>query len=177
MKKINLYGLRFERLLVINTAKARSEAGAYWLCRCDCGKETIVESGKLRSGHTRSCGCLKAEITQRGPNRTHGLSRGKTYRTWKEMRNRCNNPKATNYKWYGGRGVGVCSRWNNFNLFYSDMGERPPGKTLHRINRDLNYYAANCFWATPKEHAINNRGCFKPGVRTYEKKSGVAGTQ
>lgn len=77
------------------------------------------------------------------------------------MRNRCNNPNATQYKWYGGKGIKVCKEWDDYTVFLLDMGERPEGKTLDRLDNSKNYTKTNCRWATPKEQAENNSGCFK----------------
>ena len=91
------------------------------------------------------------------------------------MRQRCTNPNGDKWKWYGGRGIEVYEAWmESFENFLSDMGERPVGRTLDRINSDGNYCKENCRWATPKEQATTNRGVFKPGLRTYEKVQGVA---
>lgn len=89
------------------------------------------------------------------------------------MRQRCLNPRGDKWKWYGGRGISVCERWNDFSNFLEDMGERPIGKTLDRKNSDGNYEPTNCKWSTPKEQAITNRGCFRT-LRTTEKIQGVA---
>lgn len=161
MAVVNLAGMKFGRLTVRRQSERKSASGAMWLCVCDCGKETVVASLKLRDGKTVSCGCAKRE---RLLNFTHGLSnKSKTYRTWKEMRQRCRNPNATQYKWYGGRGIKVCDRWDSYENFLSDMGERPEGKTIDRINPDLGYEPTNCRWATPKEQAATNRGLIAPG--------------
>lgn len=90
-------------------------------------------------------------------NTTHGLSDSFAYRSWKDMRARCNNPNDSDYKDYGGRGILVCKEWDDFGVFFADMGERPTGKTLDRIDVDGDYCAANCRWATPEEQANNKR--------------------
>lgn len=84
-------------------------------------------------------------------------SRHPLYRTWKGMRERCNNPNHKDYAIYGGKGVSVCSRWDNFEFFVSDMGCRPSGKTLDRIDPNKNYCPENCRWATHKEQALNQK--------------------
>ncbi len=93
------------------------------------------------------------------PRKTHGLSKSKEYRTWKDMRRRCNNPDYIEFHNYGGRGIKVCQQWNNsFKAFLEDMGFRPtPKHTIERIDNDLGYFAENCYWATPLQQAQNTR--------------------
>ena len=92
---------------------------------------------------------------------THGLSKHPLYLTWKGMRNRCNNPRTPRYSDYGGRGIKVCKRWDKFENFLADMGEKPPGMSLDRKNNNGNYTPRNCRWATPAEQRKNSRP-FKP---------------
>lgn len=157
---VNLVGEVVGRLLVLERGGS-NKAGATWVCLCECGAKSEVASGKLRSGHTQSCGCLKRE---KKPNLKHGhANKSRTYRTWKEMRQRCNNQNTTQYKWYGGKGIGVCADWDDYLKFLEDMGERPEGKTLDRIDPDKGYSKENCRWATSSEQAETNRGCFQLG--------------
>ena len=148
---VELTGKSFGRLTVLGRSPRKSAAGAMWLCRCECGNETHVASQKLRDGKTVSCGCYRRE--QSGNlNLRHGLSnKSRTYKSWKEMRRRCTSKTADQYKWYGGRGIKVCDRWNDYELFLEDMGDRPEGMTLDRINNDGDYEPENCCWATHKE--------------------------
>lgn len=159
----DLTGQKFNRLLVIGKSERKSKAGAMWRCLCDCGNESHVVSLKIRTGKTQSCGCLKKHAMAK-VNVKHGLAnKTRTYRTWKEMRYRCKNPNSDKWKWYGGRGISVCDKWNDYTAFLEDMGERPQSHTLDRINPDGNYEPGNCRWATAKQQAETNRGCFKPG--------------
>lgn len=158
---IRMEGMVFGRLVVLEKKPSRDTSSAFWLCKCQCGTEKIISGLKLRQGNTISCGCYKKSNKS---HLTHGqANKSKTYKTWKEMRQRCTNPNADNYKWYGGRGIKICQEWNDYAVFLKDMGERPDGKTLDRINSDGDYEKSNCCWSTPKEQAKTNRGCFRKG--------------
>lgn len=151
---VDIAGHRFNRL----TAKEAVYVGAErrWRCKCDCGGEAVVRAAALRNGNTGSCGCWKREVLPLATTK-HGLTKHPLYSAWKGMRNRCNNPRHPRYKDYGGRGVRVCKRWDKFENFLADMGERPPRMTLDRKNNDGNYSKRNCRWATPKEQRKNSR--------------------
>ena len=148
----NLTGKKFGKLTVIKRIFPNKNRKAVWQCRCDCGKITDVQSSCLLNGNTRSCGCL------RGGKITHGKTNTPIYNIWKGMLQRCYYKKHKHYKDYGGRGIQVDSKWkNSFEAFFTDMGDRPEGLTIDRINVNGNYCKANCRWATRTQQARNQR--------------------
>src|SRR5436190_19682968 len=152
---IDITGQRFGRLIVIEIAARKGPGGrSLWLCRCDCESKVVAWGGNLRSGNTKSCGCLRREVSYEN-HFIHGEGKsGKTtseYHSWQAMRARCLDPNNRAYKWYGGRGIRVCARWLKFENFLADMRRRPAGRSLDRINNDGDYEPSNCRWATPKQ--------------------------
>lgn len=153
-------GRSYGRWTVIQRAENNRHNQPRWLCRCECGNEKVVPAGALVSGASRSCGCLSQEMGRRvcvERNTTHGRAKTPTYRIWSGMITRCHNPRASGFHKYGARGVTVCDRWrHSFEAFLADMGEKPPGLTLDRIDSREGYEPSNCRWATMREQQ-NNR--------------------
>lgn len=175
MRKIIIKeGDRFDKLTIIKELNQHiypsGKSRRRFLCKCDCGNETIVLINEL-NGNTKSCGCWRKEIgfllgtsekaRNYGKNNKyfkHGLCKHKLYTTWKGLKQRCYNPNSQRYKDYGGRGIKVCDRWiNSFQNFLDDMGERPKGKSIDRIDVNGNYEPSNCRWASPIEQSHNKR--------------------
>ena len=164
MKLLDMTGQRFGRLVVLERAENGHRGKVYWQCRCDCGKETSVRGDHLRYGFVRSCGCYNSEVTT-SSHTTHGSYHSRLYKVYRTMLARCNNPKNTNYRNYGGRGISVCEEWrSDFSAFrdwaiangYDEMAEFGVC-TIDRIDVNGNYEPNNCRWVSMAEQSKNKR--------------------
>ena len=164
-KFIDIASQTFGRLTAIEVSHKNKHGNLYWKCQCECGNIHIVYLYSLKSGKTKSCGCLQKERLKESST-THGMRNTKFYRIWVNMKARCLNKNSKCYKDYGGRGITVCEEWLDFNNFKDDMyesylkhveefGEKQT--TLDRIDNNRNYCKENCKWSTCKEQIANRR--------------------
>lgn len=143
---IEISGMRFGRLVVVSRNGHKGKKTA-WLCRCDCGNDTVVVGGDLRAGNTKSCGCGQAPVV-------HGMSESRLYGIWRGMKGRCANKQNPNY---GGKGIKVCVEWQSFGAFQqwaTEAGYRDDLE-IDRVSSSGDYCPENCRWATGQQQCAN----------------------
>lgn len=165
MEMKDFTGHKFEMLTVIRFSH-RIKTNYFWECKCDCGTIKIIRIAALKTGNTKSCGCLNekmraARAAIKAPTRlTHGFYKHPLYRRWASIKTRCTNEKCPQYDSYGGRGINICEEWNsNFMAFYNWSMQNGYKKYLQidRINNDLGYSPENCRWVTISVNGLNKR--------------------
>lgn len=165
----NLVGNKYGRLTVVRRLKPEEvETRQYnWLCQCECGNYIKASANKLKTGHTRSCGCLKKEFSIGDATRTHGMRNTRLYNIYASMKRRCSDPNCESYKYYGAKGVSVCNEWlgkHGFEHFYEwavsagyDPTKHWTEMTIDRIDPYGNYCPQNCRWTDSRTQSLNKR--------------------
>lgn len=151
-------GQKFGRWIAVSLV--RKSGKIFWKCKCDCGQIGVVRLDGLKNGRSKSCGCWNLEALSTGDRtRTHGMTGHPFYRSWASMFERCENSNSTAFKYYGGRGIKICSRWKMFSNFQKDMFDSwKHGLTIERVDVNGNYTPKNCTWI-PKSEQVYNRRC------------------
>ena len=170
----NWVGKKFNRLTILKSYNKEKYKDREFLCVCDRGNKKITTIASLKKGSTKSCGCLRKEKMSKAMT-TYGLSSNDLYREWQSIKTRCTNPNSKAYKRYGKRGIDISDEWkNNPEKFISDIvnniGERPEGKTLDRIDNNKGYSITNVKWSTPLEQAHNREHKKYWGIELKNKK-------
>lgn len=149
---IDLTGIKFGNLTAISMTGIDKRSNAIWACECQCGKVIRVAAAELRRGNPSNCGCLRKSFKK------HGMWRTPEWNSWQAMKSRCRNPNNKDYRLYGGSGIKICEEWErSFESFYRDMGNRPQGSTLDRIDSAGDYTKENCRWSDALSQTKNRR--------------------
>jgi hypothetical protein len=156
-----LVGQRFGRLTVVSGPISDGSGHRKWFCVCDCRGTALIATKRLRNGHTRSCGCLVQDTARENGRHSkgaprHGMSRTSTHNIWKSMISRATGKESVNVR-ERYQHIAVCDRWRVFENFLADMGVRPAGLTLERVDNSRGYEPSNCKWATYTEQSRNRR--------------------
>ena len=178
-KSIDITNNRYGRLVAVQRVANDKNNHELWLCKCDCGNESIVLKNSLTSNRTRSCGCYYKE-SRLNASKKHGMTHSRLYAVWANMIRRCNNPKANDWKFYGAKGVTVCDEWKHFSGFY-EWAKKTGYKddlTIDRIDNNGNYCPDNCRWAnwdiqmnnTTRNHYIEVNGVVKTAIQWCREK-------
>lgn len=166
MKRSELQGKRFGRLFVIKYSSTKN-GKAKWLCRCDCGEYSVVQTSNLLSRHTQSCGCIR----KYSPGYDSHGKKTRLYQIWSQMKGRCYNPKNNKYPWYGGKGVSVCDAWHDFIVFHEWAVKNgyQDSFSIDRIDPAGDYCPENCRWTNSLVQGINKNRSRGAGV-SWEKR-------
>jgi hypothetical protein len=156
-KFLDITGNKYGRLTVLRRAHNIGKFTA-WVCSCECGKEKTILSGHLVAGRIVSCGCYKQQNSRLKATK-HGMWGSKLHYIWLSMRQRCHNPKNKAYENYGGRGICITKKWNEFIDFYTwAVGNKyKEGLSIERVNNNGNYCPENCKWIPRNEQGKNTR--------------------
>lgn len=169
--KLDLTGHRYGRISIVRSANGTENNGSIWVGICDCGAQKNFHASDLRNSKhpVRSCGCLVIETNV--ARTRYGMGHGApTYRSWQAMIQRCTNPNVREFPRYGGAGISVCIRWlGDFPVFLTDMGERPSGTSIDRLDNSKGYEPGNCRWATMKMQQRNRRNNVRANYRGEER--------
>lgn len=164
-----MIGEKYGRLTVISFIKKDRNGKKVYLCSCECGNTKNVVAGNMKSDRTRSCGCLQKEKAKEAKT-THSKTQTGAYKSWSAMKRRCANRGSKDSKYYTDKGIKVCDRWlESFENFYKDMGDRPEGMSLDRLDNSKGYSLENCRWATKKEQTLNRGATIMIEIHGVEK--------
>lgn len=178
----DITGQVFGKLTVLQFAGVQKEQSR-WLCQCECGSLKIYRGDLIRCGRSKSCGCVGiSQLAEMATKHGHASDSATSseYKSWEAMRGRCLNPRHKKFSYYGGRGIKVCDRWDDFQKFLDDMGPKPsPKHSIDRIDVNGDYEPENCRWADKKTQENNRRNnrkvCFRGQLLTAAEIAGMTG--